>query len=51
MVSPHMFKLSTRPSIDGLATIHFAMPEKIHFASSKNAADDQNGFISFAIPS
>ena len=51
IVSPQIFKLSTNPRIEGLETIHFATPENIHFASSRNAAEDQNGFIIFAIPS
>ena len=35
----------------GLETIAFAIPEKIHFESSRYAADDQYGFITLEIPS
>ena len=35
----------------GFDTIHLAIPEKTHFESRRNAAEDQYGLINLATPS
>ena len=40
-VNHHIFKKSTAATADGLVNIACVQPEKIHFDSMRNAAEDQ----------